>query len=67
MNRLADVAEEFYTKIIKDAVPQEFGKAFPNKPQFGDASKTKYSVGIPKNYFDELKKNISNIEILKLK
>lgn len=63
----AEVSESFFNKLMKDAVKQSRGKEFPNRPQFGDASKTKYSLGIPKNYFDELSRNMKNVEILKFK
>ncbi|AKK72712.1 hypothetical protein OK18_08815 [Chryseobacterium gallinarum] len=63
----AEVNEKFFNKLMKDAVKQSYGKAFPERPQFGDASKTKYSLGIPKNLFDDLIKNMKNPEILKLK
>lgn len=61
----ADVNKSFFDKLMRDIVPQRRGKEFPNRPQYGDKSKTDYSIGIPSNYFDELKRNMSNIEILK--
>lgn len=61
----ADVSEEFFNKNIKDTVKQSRGKEFPLKPQYGDASKTDFSIGLPKKYFDELLENMVNIEILK--
>lgn len=62
----ADVTEKFYTKLMNDAVEQRVGKKFPTKPQIVDASKTRFSLGIPKEYFDELVNNMQNVEILKL-
>ncbi|OPC31278.1 hypothetical protein [Elizabethkingia miricola] len=62
----ADISETFFNKLINDAVKQSRGKEFPNRPQFGDATKTNFSLGIPSNYFKELLDNMSNIEILKL-
>ncbi|EQB93060.1 hypothetical protein HZP64_17460 [Elizabethkingia anophelis] len=62
----ADISETFFNRLMKEAVPQEYGKAFPDRPQFGDATKTNFSLGIPKDYFGELLDNMSNIEILKL-
>jgi hypothetical protein len=61
----ASINKSFFEKLFNDAVPQNLGKAFPNKPQFGDFSKTNFSLGIPKNYFEELISNINNIEIIK--
>ena len=63
----ADISESFFNRLMKDAVPQEYGKAFPTRPQFGDATKTAFSLGVPENYFDELLDNLSNVEILKFK
>ena len=63
----ADISESFFNRLMKDAVKQNKGKRYPNRPQFGDASKTAFSLGIPENYFDELLDNLSNVEILKFK
>lgn len=61
----ADVNKVFFDKIMKERVPQRLGKAYPDKPQYGDYSKTKFSIGIPENYFKELIDNMENVEILK--
>lgn len=62
----ADVRKSFYDKLMRDVVPQRRGKEFPDRPQYADFSKTKNSIGIPKNYFEDLLRNMSNIERLKL-
>ena len=61
----AEIDVKFIEKIRKDAVPQEYGKAFPNNPQMDDLSKTPNSFGITKNYFDDLLKSMKNPETIK--
>lgn len=63
----AEINKTYFNKLMKDAVKQSRGKEFPERPQFGDASKTNYSLGIPENLFEDLIRNMKNPEILKVK
>ncbi|MDP2161330.1 MAG: hypothetical protein Q8K02_12650 [Flavobacterium sp.] len=61
----ANINKSFLDKIKSEAVPQEFSKAFPTRPQIDDPTKTKGSFGLHESYFEELLKNISNPIIIK--
>ncbi|HCC93063.1 MAG TPA: hypothetical protein DEQ26_01820, partial [Flavobacteriaceae bacterium] len=62
----AEIKKSFYDKIKREAVEQEYAKAFPNRPQIDDPTKTNNSFGIPKEYFNELLKSMKNPEIIKI-
>ncbi|NMH28448.1 hypothetical protein [Flavobacterium silvaticum] len=62
---IADIEEKFIEKIRKEAVPQEYGRAFPKRPQMDDLTKTPNSFGIPENYFEELLNSIKDPKIVK--
>lgn len=61
---VADVEVSFAEKIRIDAVPQEYGKAFPTRPQIDDITRTPNSFGIPNNYFEELLQSLKNPEVI---
>ncbi len=63
----AEIDMKFVDKIRKEAVPQQYAKAFPDKPQIDDPTKTNSSFGIPKEYFEELLKSLKNPETIKSK
>ncbi|XLS30043.1 hypothetical protein ACJD0Z_04280 [Flavobacteriaceae bacterium M23B6Z8] len=60
-----NVNSEFADKIRSNAVPQRLGRLFPGSPQQVDQSITNNSFGIPKEYFDDLLKNIDQSSIQK--
>lgn len=59
------INKSFAEKIRQEAVPQNVGRQNPGNPQIVDATKASGQYGIPKNYFEELLKNIdpSSVEI----
>lgn len=63
----AEIEKSFVEKIRTEAVKQEFAKAFPNRPQIDDPTKTNGSFALPKNYFEELLMSIKNPQIIKNK
>ena len=42
-------------EIRNNAVPQQLGKSFPDKPQISDPTKSTGAYGLPKNYIEKLK------------
>lgn len=60
------VNKSFTDKLRKDAVPQNQGRLHPGKPQMVDPTKAPDQFGVPKEYFDDLLKNIdqNSIEVV---
>ncbi|GEP94445.1 hypothetical protein CCY01nite_07050 [Chitinophaga cymbidii] len=60
------ITKSFADKIRQDAVPQNVGRLNPGKPQIVDPTKAVDQYGLPKEYFDDLLKNIDkkSIEII---
>lgn len=60
------VKESFIDQLRKDAVPQNLGRLNQGKPQIVDASKAPDQFGVPKEYFENLLKNIDpkSVEII---
>lgn len=63
----ANIEKSFIDKVRSEAVPQEYSKAFPTRPQIDDPTKTSGSFGLHESYFDELLMNINNLQIVKNK
>jgi len=53
-----EVDNSFFEQIQNDAVPQEFGRQFPDSPQLVDTTKAPNQYGIPAKYFDQLTNSI---------
>ena len=45
-------------RLQSEAVPQSFGKLYPDRPQLVDITKAPNQFGIPSNYFEDLLKAI---------
>lgn len=61
------INKSFADKLRREAVPQNLGRLYPDRPQVVDPTKAIDQFGIPRNYFDELLKNLDykSIEIIK--
>lgn len=62
-----NINKSFVDKIRKEAVPQNLGRQNPGKPQIVDPTKAIDQYGVPKQYFEELLKNVDSksVEVIK--
>ncbi|HEY4875430.1 MAG TPA: hypothetical protein VIH86_07645 [Puia sp.] len=50
-----EIPQSLAEEIKNNAVPQSQGKAFPDRPQIDDPTKSKSAFGLPKKYIEKLR------------